>query len=32
MKRNGRLLDGRTWDEMPLTPCSANGGHMARIS
>lgn len=31
-KSNGRLLDGRTWDEMPLTPCSANGGHMARIS
>jgi len=31
-KSKGRLLDGRTWDEMPLIPSSANGGHMACVS
>jgi len=31
-KRNGRLLDGRTWDEMPLIPSLPNGGNMACIS
>jgi protein gp37 len=28
-KAGGRLLDGRTWDEMPLSPTVSAGRHVA---